>query len=336
VLVDALGPDDGAWVAEILEVTEQGTFEAGASTLQLLGDPQDNARFAKARDQLAAVRASRVRPGRDDKVVTSWNGLAIAALAEAGGELGEPRYIKAARTAAELVRGLHRDSDGRLLRTSLAGRAGAPLGVLEDHGNLAEGYLALHCVTGEVEWLRLAGDLLDQVLSRFVDGRGGFFDTAVDAESLVSRPQDPTDNATPSGQSSAAGALLSYSALTGSATHRTAAETALASSARLAEQAPRYAGWWLATAEALQAGPVEVAVVGAPQDPLRATLHRTALSSPAPGAVVSVGVPDAAGVPLLAARPLLDGKAAAYVCRRFVCGRPVSSPDELAEQMLDT
>jgi uncharacterized protein YyaL (SSP411 family) len=333
-LVDALGPDDGTWAAEILEVTEQGSFEAGASTLQLLTDPEDQSRLARLRERLAAVRASRVRPGRDDKVVTSWNGLAIAALAEAGGELGEPRFLDAARMAAELVRDLHRDPEGRLLRTSLAGRAGRPLGVLEDHADLAEGYLALHCVTGDAEWLRGAGDLLDQVLSRFGDGRGGFFDTAVDAERLVSRPQDPTDNATPSGQSAAAGALLSYAALTGSATHRTAAETALASTARLAEQAPRYAGWWLATAEALQAGPVEVAVVGEPEDPLRAALHRTALSSPAPGAVVSIGVPDAAGVPLLADRPLLDGKAAAYVCRGFVCRRPVSSPDELAQLML--
>jgi uncharacterized protein YyaL (SSP411 family) len=299
-----------------------------------LSDPADQARFTEVRDRLAVARAGRVRPARDDKVVTSWNGLAIAALAEAGAMLDHPPCLDAARGAAELIRDLHHDADGRLLRTSLAGRAGTPLGVLEDHADLAEGYLALHCVTGEAQWLRLGGDLLEQVLTRFVDGRGGFFDTASDAESLVSRPQDPTDNATPSGQSAAAGVLLSYSALTGSGTHRTAAEAALASSARLAEQAPRYAGWWLAVTEALHAGPVEVAIVGSDDDPLRAALHRTAISSAAPGAVMSVGPPDAADVPLLADRPLLDGGSAAYVCRRFVCRRPVNSPDELAELML--
>jgi len=333
-LVGALGPGDGAWAAEVFEVTKGGTFEDGASTLQLLSDPTDQVRFANVRNRLAAARAARVRPARDDKVVTSWNGLAIAALAEAGAVLDEPPYLDAARAAAELIRDLHHDVDGRLLRTSLAGRVGIPLAVLEDHADLAEGYLALHCVTGEAQWLRLAGDLLDQVLTRFGDGRGGFFDTASDAESLVSRPQDSTDNATPSGQSAAAAALLSHSALTGSATHRTAAEAALASSARLAERAPRYAGWLLVAAEALQAGPVEVAIVGSDDDPLRAALHRTALSSAAPGAVMSVGVPDTAGVPLLADRPLLDEGAAAYVCRGFVCRRPVNSPDELAELML--
>jgi uncharacterized protein YyaL (SSP411 family) len=335
-LAAALGPDDGPWAAGVLEVTRAGTFEDGASTLQLLSDPSDEVRFLAVRDRLAAARAARVRPGRDDKVVTSWNGLAIAALAEAGALLDDPPCLDAARRAADLIRDLHHDAEGRLLRTSLAGRAGIPLGVLEDHADLAEGYLALHSVTGEAQWLRLAGDLLEQLQTRFGDGQGGFFDTASDAESLVSRPQDPTDNATPSGQSAAAGALLSYSALTGSGAHRTAAEAALASSARLAEQAPRYAGWWLAVTEGLHAGPVEVAIVGADDDPLREALHRIALSSAAPGAVMSVGVPDAAGVPLLADRQLLNGAAAAYVCRGFVCRQPVNSPDELAELMLAT
>jgi uncharacterized protein YyaL (SSP411 family) len=333
-LVDALGPDDGAWAAGVFDVTQKGTFEEGASTLQLLTEPEDQTRLSSVRERLAAVRATRVRPCRDDKVVTAWNGLAIAALAEAGGVLDEQRYVDAARKAAELIRDLHRDPQGRLLRASLGGWAGTPMGVLEDHADLAEGYLALHFVTGDADWVGAAGRLVDQVLARFSDGQGGFFDTAADAESLVSRPRDPTDNATPSGQSAAANALLSYAAVTGSATHRTAAETALATSARLAEQAPRHAGWWLATAEALLAGPVEVAVVGAPDDPLRAALHQTALSSAAPGAVVSVGEPDAADVPLLANRPLLGGLAAAYVCRGFVCERPVNSTEDLAELML--
>lgn len=343
-LTEVLGEVDGAAAAELFVVTDQGTFEHGTSTLQLPRDPGDAEWFAGVRARLARARETRVRPGRDDKVVAAWNGLAVAALAEAGALLAEPSYVEAARDAAELLVRLHTDSAGRLVRTSRDGQAGTSPGVLEDYADVAEGYLALLSVTGEPIWLARAGGLLDVVLDRFGDGDGGFFDTADDAERLVRRPQDPTDNATPSGRSSAAGALLSYAALTGSTRHREAAGDALGVSGRLATRAPRAAGWGLAVAEALVAGPVEVAVVGASGDPDRAALHRLALRSPAPGAVVVVGAPDArdpdtaaqtgqngAGrVPLLAHRGLLEGKAAAYVCRDFVCERPVTDLAELA------
>jgi len=146
------------------------------------------------------------------------------------------------------------------------------------------------------------------------------------------RPQDPTDNATPSGQSAAAGALLSYAAYTGSARHREAAETALGVTARLARDHARFAGWGLAVAEALVDGPREVAIVGAPEDPSTARLHRVALSARAPGAVVAVGDPSrpAAGVPLLDGRSARDGKPTAYVCRHFVCAAPTTDPQVLA------
>jgi uncharacterized protein len=331
-LVEALGSGDGTWAAETFGVTEQGTFEHGASTLQLRSEPADPVRLADVRGRLAEVREKRARPARDDKVVAAWNGLAVAGLAEAGVLLDRTDLVDAAVEAGELLWRVHADHAGRLVRASRDGVAGAHAGVLEDYACVAEGYLALLAVTGDPVWLTRAGTLLEHVLDHFADGRGGFYDTADDAEQLVRRPQDPTDNANPSGQSASAGALLTYAALTGSARHREAAEAALAPARALSGRAPRFAGWGLAVAEAALAGPVEVAVVGHTGDERRAELHRVALESPAPGAAVVAGEPVAGidpGVPLLRDRPLVDGSAAAYVCRGFVCERPVTDADAL-------
>jgi uncharacterized protein len=340
-LTDVLGADDGAWAAEVFTVTQAGTFEHGASTLQLRADPEGPdavARLADVRRRLTRARDGRARPARDDKVVAAWNGLAIAALAEAGVLLDRRDLVDAARTAGELLWRVHTDEDGRIARVSRAGAVGAHAGVLDDYACVAEGYLVLLGVTGDAVWLTRAGTLLEHVLRRFGDGRGGFYDTADDAEQLVRRPQDPTDNATPSGQSAAAGALLTYAAVTGSSSHREAAEAALGATRALSAKAPRFAGWGLAVAEAVLAGPAEVAVVGAGGDPGRAALHRTAWESPAAGAAIVVGEPDGQGasddvVPLLRERPLVDGAAAAYVCRGFVCDRPVTDPAALREAL---
>ncbi len=325
-LADVLGPADGARAAEVLSVTLEGTFEQGSSTLQLRQDP-DPDWWTGVRARLAEARAARPQPARDDKVVTAWNGLAVAALAEAGVLLGVPAYLDAARACADLVLGLH-VVDGRLRRASRGGVVGAAPGVAADHGDLAEGLLALHQATGERRWLEAARELLDVALERFGDGAGGFFDVADDGERLVSRPKDPTDGPEPSGQSSLAGALCTYAALTGSARHRDAAEAAVAAAGTLARQVPRFAGWTLAAAEALAAGPLQVAVVGH-DDGTRLALERAARAATSPGLVVAVGEPDAPGVPLLADRPLVGGRAAAYVCRGFVCDRPVTGVDEL-------
>jgi uncharacterized protein YyaL (SSP411 family) len=216
---------------------------------------------------------------------------------------------------------------GRLRRTSRGGRVGAADGVAEDYGDLADGLLTLTQVTGDPQWLRAAGDLLDTVLSRFADGAGGFFDTADDAEQLVRRPKDPSDNAAPSGQSAVAAALVAYSALTGSPVHRQAAENALRIGSSLGVQQPRFLSWALAAAEALQSGPVQVAVVG---EPGHGPLARVAWARRPPGAVVVCGEPDAPGQPLLAGRPLVRGGAAAYVCRGMVCDAPVTDADALS------
>ncbi|MFI0192397.1 thioredoxin domain-containing protein [Streptomyces sp. NPDC017082] len=335
-LADILG-DDAALAAQYFGVTAEGTFEHGQSVLQL---PQtegvfDADKVASVRSRLLDARARRPAPGRDDKVVAAWNGLAVAALAETGAYFDRPDLVEAALGAADLLVRVHLDEHARLARTSKDGRVGPNAGVLEDYGDVAEGFLALAAVTGEGVWLDFAGLLLDHVLARFTDpATGALYDTASDAEQLIRRPQDPTDNAAPSGWTAAAGALLGYAAQTGSEPHRAAAERALGIVKTLGPRVPRFVGWGLAVAEALLDGPREVAVVGpAGADERTAALHRTALLGTAPGAVVACGVPDGEEFPLLAGRTLIDGAPAAYVCRGFVCDLPVTDPEALRARL---
>ncbi len=320
-LIEVLGPDDGRRAAQLLTVTEAGTFEQGTSTLQLRTDPDDPAWWAKARERLWAARASRAQPARDDKVVTGWNGLAIAALAEAGAVLDDPALVSAASECAELLLGVHR-VEGRWRRASRDGVAGTAAAVLEDHGDVAEGLLALHQARSEPRWLTAAGEVLEVALTHFRDESGSFHDTADDAEELFARPTSQGDGAEPSGTAALAGALLTYAALTGSTRHREAAEAATSAAGTVATRDPRFAGWSLAVAEAAATGPLQVAVVG--DDAAAGHLVATARGSDSPGLVLAHGAPDQPGLPLLAGRPLVDGGAAAYVCRGFVCDAPVT------------
>ena len=344
-LAAELGDVDASYAAETFGVTQAGTFEHGRSVLQLRADPAEPGRFAAVRDALLAARERRVRPGRDDKVVAAWNGLAIAALAECGLLLGESGFTAAAAGAAGLLTRVHL-RDGRLARTSRAGVAGPSAGVLEDYACVADGLLALSGVTGHAGWVSTAGQLLDTALARFSDGSGEFYDTADDGETLIYRPGDPADGPTPSGTFATAGALLGYGALTGSARYREAALGALGALAPIAARYPRAAGAGLAVAEAVVAGPAEIAVVGPAGDPRTAALHATALLAAPPGAVIALGDGQAAGtgdggaagtgdggpaeaVPLLAGRGLVAGAPAAYVCRDFTCRMPVTDATEL-------
>jgi uncharacterized protein YyaL (SSP411 family) len=329
-LEDVLGENDGRRAAALLQVTGSGTFEHGMSTLQLRTEPDDAGWWEDVRGRLLAARDLRPQPSRDDKVVTSWNGLAVAALSEAGVLLEDSTYLDVARRCAQFLVDRHLVG-GRLRRASREGVVGAAMGVADDYGDLAEGLLALHQATGEPTWLRASGDLLDTALAHFADGRGGFFDTADDAEPLFTRPQSAADNAEPSGHAALAGALLTYSALAGSTLHREAAEAAVAAAAGLAARDPRFAGWTLAVAEAVAAGPLQVAVVG--DGPPARELLRVARASTSPGMVTAHGSPDTPGIPLLAARPLVAGGAAAYVCRGFVCDRPVTTPEQLSSAL---
>jgi uncharacterized protein len=346
-LAAALGDADGSYAAQTFGVTQAGTFEGGRSVLQLRADLADPDRFAAVRDALLAARERRVRPGRDDKVVAAWNGLAISALAECGLLLAEPGFTAAAGAAAALLVRVHLHGQ-RLARTSRAGVAGPSAGVLEDYACVAEGLLTLAGVTGEAAWVALAGQLLDTALARFADGSGAFYDTADDGEALIYRPADPADGPTPSGTFATAGALLSYGALTGSIRHRQAAIAALGVLAPIAARYPRAAGAGLAVAEAVVSGPAEIAVVGPAGDPRTGALHLTALLAAPPGAVIALGDGSAADVepgdraaaaggsgdgaavvPLLAGRGLVAGGPAAYVCRDFTCRLPVCDPMEL-------
>ncbi|MCM0638751.1 thioredoxin domain-containing protein [Cellulomonas wangsupingiae] len=351
-LADVLGPQDGAWAADLFGVTADGTFEHGTSVLTLHADPDDHARYDDVRARLLAARDARPQPGRDDKVVAAWNGLAIAALADAGALLGRPAWVSAATDAAELLWSLHvrpGATGPRLTRTSRDGVAGRSPGVLADYADVAEGYLALFSATGDPAWFERAGALLGAVLAHFRDDAGGFWDTADDETDAVlaqlQRPQEIADGPAPSGPSAAAGALLTYAALSGSSAHREAAEQALDRPLAVAGRYPRAAGWALAVAEAVLDGPREVAVVGRPDDPATHALVAAARGGTAPGAVVAVGGGDDAGtggteadgvghrVPLLRDRPLREGQPTAYVCRGFVCDLPETDPQSLRRSL---
>lgn len=330
-LTNALGADDGQWAAKLLGVSQAGTFESGTSVLQLLSDPDDAERWARLRSALFAVRARRPQPGRDDKVVSSWNGLAITALAEAGAGLARPEWVEAAASTADFVIATH-FVDGRLRRASLGGSVGEPMGVLEDYAALATGLAALYQATGDLGWIARASDLVDTALAHFLDPQepGSWFDTADDAEALVNRPRDPVDGATPSGASGITEALLTLAPLVApelGERYATVAQQSLARVGVLVARASRSAGHWIAVAEAAVAGPIQVAVALTNNAPAESTLLSAARTYAPGGAIVVGGVGDSS--PLLAMRPPVGGLDAAYVCRGTVCGLPVTSADDL-------
>jgi uncharacterized protein len=330
-LVEVLGDEDGAWAARLLGVTEEGTFEHGSSVLRLPADPDDAARWESVRARLLTERARRPQPARDTKVVAAWNGLAITALAEYAVRADAPWARARAVAAGEFLAATHL-VDGRLHRVSRDGVAGPAGGVLDDYGCVAEAYCLLHQATGRARWLVLAGELLDTALARFADGHGGFYDTPDDAEQLVTRPADATDNATPAGVSALAAALVAYSALTGSIEHRDAAALALSTVAAVAARHGRFAGYACAVGEALVSGPYEIAIAVDGGDGGRDLVDAAWRYLP-PGAVVVSGTPETPGVPLLESRPLRNGVPTAYVCRGFVCDAPVTTVDDLVAQL---
>ncbi len=331
-LNEVLGGDDGAWAASLFEVTERGTFEHGSSVLQLLTDPDDAERFERVRSALLAARSRRVQPARDDKIVTAWNGLTITALAEASVALGVPPLLTAAARCAEALLSLH-IVDGRLRRASLGGVVGDSAAILEDHAALATGLLTLYQLTGDAAWLTSATDLLDIALRHFADPQrpGRWFDTADDAEQLMVRPADPLDNATPSGASLIAEALLTAAHLVDAdraTRYGEAAEATLRAHSPLLARAPRSAGHWLAVAEAAVRGPLQVAVAtDRPDSELLAAARQLVPG----GAIVVGGAVDSS--PLLEGRDRIGGNDAAYVCRGRTCDLPVTGARELADAL---
>jgi uncharacterized protein YyaL (SSP411 family) len=326
-LVRALGPDGAAIAAKRFGVSESGNFEGGASTLRLDQDPDDWVEHADLVRRLLEARSLRTHPARDGKVVAAWNGLAIAALAEAAIVLDDPLYLDMAESAAERVTSTHLDHSGRLMRVSLDGIVGASDGLLEDYACVADGLLVLFGATGAAKWFRLAEALVEHATERFADEHGGYYDTADDAETLIKRPQDAADNATPSGQSMLASVLLHLYGLTADDRYLAKAERLLQRLVGLAVKGPRFAGQSLSAFEARADGPRQVAVVGPDGDGARRELVRAAFELPRPGVVIAQGSPGIKpSVPLLVYRKLVDGRSAAYVCHDFVCDLPVTDP----------
>ncbi|MGN6687633.1 MAG: thioredoxin domain-containing protein [Actinomycetales bacterium] len=349
-LAETLGPNDAAWAGDLLQVTEEGTFEHGTSTLQLRTDPDDWERWERVRAELLAARRGRPQPARDDKVVTAWNALAVGALAEAGAAFGEAEWVAAAAAAADLLVARHVREDGGVARASLDGRAGEADGRLEDVAELAHALLVLHGVTGEEAWFQLGRTLAASLPVEFRDEQGVWHDTApgrVDSRLAgFGERSDPTDTPTPAGASAAARALLTLAALTGDEEARAAALAAVQPALAVAGQAARFVGSALAVAARAAAGPLEVAVLAPAADdggaPATAAfgegvgvpdLVAAAMRSPLP-LVLSSGAVGSSAPALLAERPLLGGEATAYVCRRFVCQQPVSAVGELNAQLL--
>ena len=346
-------PTDGPDLALALtawDVSEAGNWHEGhgrtilrrvamdAELASSSGLSADEVRLSleRSRAALLAARHRRPQPNRDDKVLSGWNGLAIAALAEAavalraaGDETSAERYRRAAIAAAGDCVDHLLTADGRLGRSWKDGRVTGS-GVLEDYACLADGLLALYAATFDERWFRAARGLADAILDRFADPAGGFFDTADDHEVLITRPKDLQDNAVPSGNAMATNVLLHLAALTGQARYRDAAEQALDLVAEVAPRHPTFFGQWLVALDFALAEVDEVAIVGDLGSSATRGLLAVVEGGFRPHQVVALA-PDRtmSSIELLEGRPQLGGQPTAYVCHGFVCRLPVTEPAAL-------
>ena len=309
-------------VIEYYGVSEQGNFE-GSSILNVVKEEEPPG-LDQARTSLLEARSERVRPGLDDKVVASWNGLTIRALAETGAVLSEERYLHLAREAADFALG-SLVVDGVLMRSWREGRTSVA-GFLEDHAAMAVGLFALYAATGEERWYEEAISLVHR-FELFARPGGGFYATSAASEGLVKRPTDVTDNPLPSGNALAAEALLLAHLYTGDATWRDRAIDAIGTVAVLAERYPSMVGHHLAVAFSLL-DPRELAIVGEGWEELASVYWRRYR----PGVALAPSTSGTAAVPLLDGRSSSNG-ARAFVCRGFVCDLPTADPEVLASQL---
>jgi len=294
-------------------------------------------RLADMRAKLRDARATRVAPALDDKILTAWNGLAIASLARGAVVLDEPRYAEAAARAADFVL-VHLQEDGRLLRTWRQGR-GRLTGYLSDYAFFIEGLLNLYEATFDLRWLEVADALAEQSVRHYFDETGGaFFFTADDAEALIARTKNPRDGAIPSGNSVHAQNLLRLAILLDKPAYREKAESIFRAFASMATESPGAFERLLSAAD-FSAGPIqEVALVGPVADPSTRELLRAVHRTFRPNKVLALSAgpeSDAARrIPLLAAKTMQEGRATVYVCRNYTCRRPVTMPADL-ETILD-
>ncbi|HCA57007.1 MAG TPA: thioredoxin domain-containing protein, partial [Blastocatellia bacterium] len=337
-IVETLGDDEARIFCLYYDVTEEGNFEghnipniknATADTAKALGISEDElaASVERSREKLFAEREKRIKPFRDEKILTAWNGLMLAAFAEAAAVLANDEYLAAAKANADFLLG-ELVSEGRVLRTWKDGQAKLN-GYIEDYANLADGLLELYQVSGETRYFTEARRLAEMMITEFWDAEnGGFYFTSNDHEELIVRNKDFNDNATPSGNSVAADVLLKLAKFTGEEKYERFAMTVLRLMSGQIRRFPNGFGRALGTLEFALGETKEVAIVGDDAGELAAELWREYR----PLKVVAVAGEAAANdVPLLEGRAPVDGKPAAYVCEGFVCKRPVTNAAELAE-----
>jgi hypothetical protein len=329
---DVLGPELGEFACRVWGVTERGNFEGHNILFRARTDADDakalglslgdfRTKLADARDKLDAVRAKRVWPGRDEKILTAWNGLMIAAFAQAGAAFGEPKYVGVARRAADWVlANLRDDRNGRLFRTASRDRAAKLNGYLEDYAFLADALVTLYEATFEARWLTAATELADAMLKHFADPTGpGFFFTADDHEELIARTKDLHDGSTPSGNAVAVTVLLRLAKLLDRRDYFAKAEATLRGYRQLMAEHPAASGQMLAALD-FYLGPMqEIAVVGDDTAEALEAIHR----SFGPNRVIAGGDSD---IPLLKDRPAADG-VAVYVCENYACRAPLVGID---------
>ncbi len=342
-----LSADDAEIAMRYWDVTERGNFE-GQNILNVprplevvaqefnLHPETLQERLERIRSQLLAARGQRVRPGRDEKILATWNGLMLRALAFAARVFDRADYRQAAvRNAEFLLHNLSRD--GQLYRSFKDGKVTARA-FLEDYANLADGLLALYEATFDLRWITAARDLADTITSAFWDAeRRTFYDTAADHEQLVTRPRDIYDNATPAGNSVAVDVLLRLGLLLERPDYGQYAQTVLEDLSGGMAQLPGAFGRLLAALDFALAEPREVAIIGQPDAADTQALAQAVFTPYVPNKVVAGSAPNNSAastlIPLLAERPLRDGKATAYVCIRHACQAPTNDPAEVQAQL---
>ena len=346
-----MGDTDGEVFGGYYGVTAGGNFE-GKNILNIRQNPEE---FAETKgltaDQLGdiinrgskallEVREQRIHPMRDDKVLSSWNGLMLRSFAEAAAALGRPDYLAVAIKNAGFLVGSMK-SDGRLLRTYRDGQAKL-LGYLEDYSFVIDGLLALYEATFDLRWLEEAVTLADSMIELFWDeGIGGFYDTGSDHETLVVRPRDVFDNAQPCGGSVASDVLLRLAVFTGKSDYSAKAAVPLRSLHQAMSQSPGGTGHWLSALDFYVSPPKEIAVIGPRDDPATQALLDTVFHRFLPNKVVMGVEPplsptvgnSGSDIPLLAGRGMVGGLPSAYVCQNYACQLPVTDPAGLAEQL---
>jgi uncharacterized protein YyaL (SSP411 family) len=344
----ALGPEDAPIFSRYYDVTARGNWE-GHNILHVTGAPEEiaaelnltieklNEVLERSQAKLFALRETRVHPGRDDKILTSWNGLMLKSFALASRVLDREDYQALALANANFILTTMRAPEGRLYRTYKDGKAHLNA-FLEDYSYYADGLLALYEATFDLKWLEEAKTLAGIMLNNFWDEQdGAFYDTASDHETLVTRPRNFYDNAVPSGNAVAADVLLRLALLTGDpdSRYQTAGTAVLSKLAELASLNPSSFGRLLSVLDFYLGSPLEIAFIGNEREEDTRRLLRLVYDHYLPNRVVML-LPDGAngeGWPLLDSRFKIDGRPTAYVCQNYACQQPVTDPAELAQQL---